>query len=696
MNFKILLLTLFIAMTSCKSAVKQEAAPIIEKKTLEVVDGKFTPELMLMLGRVSDPQVSPDGDKILYGVTYTDITLNKSVRQLYVMNIDGSNNTQITHFSKSASNARWWKDGSAILFLQGGQLFSMKSDGTNIHQISNVPASVSEFSLSPDFTKIMYISEIQAAIRPTDIYPDLPLSTGRYIKDLMYRHWDHFVETIPHTYVADFTCQSNGKMSMGEGLDIIGDALYELPTLPFGGIDQLSWSPDGKQIAYSCRKLIGKEYAFSTNTDIYLYDIAKNTCVNLTEGMMGYDNDPVFSPDGKYIAWISMERGGFEADKQRLFIIDPATMNRTELSANYKYNITNPVWKKDGSGIFFCSLVNALQGLFETDLNGNIRRITPDNLWFDFEGVTEVGERLITCNHSMDRPNEIVSVSISDGTFSYLTNENKETLDKVKSGKCEERWITTTDNKKMHTWVVYPPDFDATKKYPAILFCTGGPQGTLSQSWSTRWNFKVMAAQGYIVILPNRRGTTAFGQEWCDQISGDYMGQNMQDYLSAAKDLKKETFVGKMGASGASYGGFSIYYLAGIHNGMFDAFLSHAGIFNQEQMYMMTEEMWFPKWDNGGAPWDNNPIAKKHYANSAHKLVKNWNTPIMITHGELDYRVPVEQGMAAFNAAQMMGVPSEMLLFPDENHWILKPQNAIHWQRAYFNWFDKWLKDDNR
>lgn len=663
----------------------------IVKTPVEVVDGIMTPEIMLRLGRVSDPQLSPDGSRILYGVTYTDIEQNRSVRQLFVMNADGSGNRRITDFSSGASCARWYKDGSKILFIRGGQIYSMPLSGGEPRRISNVPAGIAEFKLSPDHSRLMYISEVQYAKKPTDIYPDLPKSTGREIDDLMYRHWDKFVENIPHTFVADLKAEGEA-LSLGDGVDIVGGTLYELPTLPFGGLEQLSWSPDGKYIAYSCRKVTGKEYAFSTDTDIYLYDLGSGECRNLTDGMDGYDNEPVFSPDGSKIAWISMERAGFEADKQRLFVIDLATGEKKDLTADYAYNATSPVWKKSGDGLYFCSLVNALQGIFEVDLGGNVSRITPEDCWYDFGAVIEDGDRLIACNNSMSRPDEIVSVSLGDGLFVQLTHENDDIYSGLKQERYEERWITTTDGKKMHTWVVYPPDFDPSRKYPAMLFCTGGPQGTLSQSWSTRWNFKLMAHHGYIVILPNRRGTTAFGQPWCDQISGDYCGQNMKDYMSAARELKKEPYVGKMGASGASYGGYSIYYLAGTHDGFFDAFLAHAGIFNQEQMYMMTEELWFPTWDNGGAPWDDNPVAKRHYANSPHKLIKNWDTPLMVTHGELDYRVPVEQGMAAFNAAQMMGVPSRMLLFPDENHWILKPQNAVHWQRDFFSWFDKWLK----
>jgi len=696
-NILLLASVMAFAASGCGSSTSNgdpDTVKIIEKEKIEVIDGRLTPELMLRLGRVGAWSISPDGNRILYSVTYTDIAENKSVTQLFVMNADGSGNRQITHFSKSAYNAVWNQDGSRIIYLQGGKMFTMKPDGNDVKAVPQAPEEMDEFKFSPDFTKMMYVAQVQSAVRPSDEYPDLDKSTGRHITDLMYRHWDHFVETIPHTFISSVEVASDGNIAAGEGKDILteGEKGFELPTLPFGGLEQLSWSPDGKYVAYSCRKVTGKEYAFSTDTDIYRYDVASGDCENLTEGMMGYDTDPVWSPDGRYIAWISMERAGFEADKQRLFIIDTESLVKKELTVGFAYNVASPVWAADGKGIYFCSLVNALQGIFYADLEGGITRITPDDCWYDFGAVAEMGDCLICTNQSMARPNEIVSVSKADGSFTALTHENDDILSQIKPESYEQRWITTVDGKKMHTWVVYPPEFDREKVYPAILFCNGGPQGTLSQGWSTRWNFKLMAQQGYIVVLPNRRGTTAFGQEWTDQISGDYCGLNMEDYKCAAKELQAEKFVGKMGAAGASYGGYSIYYLAGTHKGLFDAFLAHAGIFNQEQMYMMTEEMWFPKWDNGGAPWDTNPTAVRHYANSPHKLIKNWDTPIMVTHGEMDYRVPVEQGMAAFNAAQMLGVPSEMILFPDENHWILKPQNAVHWQREYFRWFDKWLK----
>lgn len=625
------------------------------------------------------------------------------------MNVDGSQNHKITNSAKSENNARWINGGNQIAFLRGGSMWVMDANGQNEREVKGI-SGIDAFEFSPAEDKIMYISNIKACTKPTDVYPDLEKSSGRIIKDLMYRHWDHFVEEIPHTFVASFD-----GATLSDSKDILGagEELYELPTLPFGGLEQLSWSPDGKYIAYSCRKVAGKQYAFSTNSDIYLYEVATGKTENLSEGMMGYDTEPLFSPDGKHLAWVSMERNGYEADKRRLFVMDMSDRSKKELSGDFKYNVEAITWAPESDKIYFTSCVNALTAIFEVSLNkdcsavykpraneptdethyGNgVRRITADDLLFDFDGVQVAGEKLITTNKCMLRPAEIVSVNIADGACTQLTFENKETLDRMKEPTIEQRWMTTVDGKKMHTWILYPPDFDKTKKYPAILMCLGGPQGTISQGWSTRWNYRLMASNDYIVILPNRRGTTAFGQEWCEQISGDYCGLNIQDYLTSVDVMKKEPYVGKVAATGASYGGYSVYYLAGVHKNRFSALIAHAGIFNQEQMYMMTEEMWFPTWDNGGAPWDNNPTANRHYGNSPHKLIRNWNTPILITHGEMDYRVPVEQGMAAFNAAQMMGVPSEMLLFPEENHWILKPQNSVHWHRTFYDWLDKYCK----
>lgn len=719
---------------------------VIGKPHVEVIDGQYTPEIMHQMGKVSDPQISPDGTKILYGVSYTSIEQNKGVRNLFVMDIDGSNNHQISASPKSISNARWICDGGKILYLKDGKLHCCSAEGKDEVEIAveGVP-SIEAFELNSTNDGILMQISVKYGQRAKDLHPDLQKVEARVIDNLMYRHWDHFVEEVPHTLAASIKGITDGGTIAVENVkDLLEGTEYELPAMPFSGLEQLSWS--NGSIAYSCRKLIGREYAFSTNADIYLYSTGdgstKDLMTKLEGEFPGYDTEPAFSPDGKYLSWISMARGGYEADKRRLMLLDISSMKCMqgeacphaccngegtckeehpkmlvkELSCDFKYNVDEYVWSADSKKIYFTSCVNAVEGVFELDvekdcsvsyvpapgektgdvvLGNGIRRITAEDCWYDFSSLKLVPGsegKLIAVNASMMRPAEIVSIDIESGAVEQLSHENDNIIAQLVTPSMDQKWIKTVDGKDMHCWVLYPPEFDSTKVYPAITICLGGPQGTCSQGWSTRWNYRLMASNGYVVILPNRRGTTAFGQAWCEQISGDYIGLNMQDYMSAAKYLRAQPYIGKVAAAGASYGGYSIYNLAGVHNGLFDAFIAHAGIFNQEHMYMMTEEMWFPTWDNGGAPWDNNPVAVRHYTNSPHKLIKNWNTPIMIMHGEMDYRVPVDQGMAAFNAAQMMGVPSKMVLFPGENHWILKAQNSVLWYREFFNWFDRWCK----
>ena len=738
-----------IAKTMTHSRKGFDEEGYIAKSSLTVENGQMTPEVLLAFGRLSDPQVSPDGKHILYGVSYTSTTDNKSVRNLAICALDGSDAQELTHSGKSISNARWSADGKRIVFLMGGQIWSAsisekggKWKLSALKQVSDIPGGISEFKLSPDQKKVMYVSYIKSAVKsPSDCYADLDKATAYTTDDLMYRHWDHTVMEIPHTYVSDFAFKKGGVKA---GTDLLAgeSELYELPTEPFGGLEQLCWSPDSRFIAYSCRKLAGKKYAFSTNTEIYIYNVeTAETAVIDMKG--GYDTDPVWSPDGSKICWISMERDGYEADKQRLMIASvaregsmPAVTDIKDITADFKYNVSGPVWSDDSQRIYFASLAEGLQGIFEAVADGEgwkIERLTGEDMWYDFGSpfhieVREDGSRrLYTTWCSMDFPTELVAVDLkTDATqYTQITKENEHLLSQLAEHKTEARYVKTVDGKDMLTWVLYPPQFDPANEYPAITICLGGPQGTLSQGWSYRWNYRLMASQGYVVVLPNRRGTTAFGQEWTEQISGDYPGLNMQDYLVAAKEVKAEPYVGKMAACGASYGGYSVYYLCGTHGDVFDAFIAHAGIFNEEHMYMTTEEMWFPNFDNGGlheaefdprvgtadcpvgpagdgvtfggikqggSPWSNDPKAVRHYALSPHKLVTNWHTPLMVIHGGMDYRVPVDEGMAAYNCAQMMGVPSRLLIFPDENHWILKPQNALLWHREYFRWLDQWCK----
>ncbi len=678
----------------CQSAVnEEESKDLIGKSNITVSGGIMTPEVLYSFGRVGTPDLSPDGKKILYPVTYVGIKENKTNTELFVMNADGSDNKQITKTTKSESNAVWIDNGKKIAFLKSDengkpQIFVMNADGSNITQISSYKDGINGFKFSPDEQKIAFYTEIKYGNRSSDVYPDLPQTSGRIIDSLMYKHWDEWVETIPHVFVADYKVNELQNI-----IDILEGEPYESPMKPWGGIEHFNWHPDSKQIAYTCRKKIGIEYAKSTNSDIYLYDIESKETANLTEGMMGYDTNPSFSPDGNKIAWLSMEREGFESDKNRLFMMDMSSKEKIYLTENFDYNTDAFCWNPDSESLYFVSCVEAKTQLFSIDFSRNIETLTSG--YHDYASVCYSDGKLYALKHSLSYPNEIFSVNIATKEEKQLTTENKQLLDQIKMGKVEKRWIKTTDNKQMLTWVVYPPNFDPNKKYPAILYCQGGPQNTVSQFWSYRWNLQLMAANGYIIVAPNRRGLPGFGQEWLEQISGDYGGQNMKDYLSAIDELAKESFVDetKLGCTGASYGGFSVYWLAGNHNNRFKAFLSHAGIFNLEAQYLETEEMWFADWDLGGTFWDkNNAIAQRTYSNSPHKFVQNWNTPIMITHGELDYRILASQGMMAFNAAQLRGIPSRMLIFPNENHWISQPQNGILFQREFFRWFDQWLK----
>ena len=753
----------------------------IGKSEIVVQDGKMTPEALLAFGRMSDPQVSPDGKHILYGVSYTSVQDNKSVRNLYICNIDGSDNQQLTKSGKSINNARWNAKGDGLFFAMGGQVWSapLKQKGGKwelgkLKQFTDIPGGISEFKFSPDENMLMYSATVKSAVKsPADCYEDLDKADAYTTDDLMYRHWDHTVMEIPHTFIAQ--C-GNGVITGGTDLLAGEKELYELPTEPWSGLEQLAWSPDGRYIAYSCRKLAGKKYAFSTNTEIYLYNV-KTGEASVIDMKGGYDTDPVWSPDGKKLCWVSMERDGYEADKQRLMVANieipessdamPEVWGITEITEAFKYNVAGPTWSEDSKSIYFAALAEGIEGMFvakgpDFDVPAGamvkpapwkIERITGDDMWNDFGSPFHVAKAedgsttFYTTWCSMDFPTELVAVTVNPAgertasgmaplkaecplmkgavTYSQITHENDHILAQIDGHETEARYVKTVDGKDMLTWVLYPPKFDSSKEYPSILICLGGPQGTLSQGWSYRWNYRLMASQGYVVVLPNRRGTTAFGQEWTEQISGDYPGLNMQDYLAAARNVKAEPFVGKMAACGASYGGYSVYYLCGTHENTFDAFIAHAGIFNEEHMYMTTEEMWFPNFDNGGnhetvidprvgtpecpigpagdgvtfggikqggSPWSNDPKAVRHYALSPHKLVTKWHTPLMVIHGGMDYRVPVDEGMAAYNAAQMMGVPSRLLIFPGENHWILKPQNALMWHREYFRWLDQWCR----
>lgn len=650
----------------------------------------MTPEVLWSFGRISNPAISPDGSKAVYGVTYFNKEEDRSYTDLYVMNLADGKITQITDTDYNESDANWTPDGKRISYLAKGQLWEMNPDGSGAKQITQIEGGINGYLYAPDGNKIAYYKDIKMEPTVQDMHPDLPKAKARIINDQFYRHWNDWVEGYTHIFIADYT----PAQPITSGQDIMKDEKWESPVRPWGGTEQLAWTRDGQKLIYTCRKKYGIDYAFSTNTDLYAYNTADGTTVNLTEGMMGYDKNPVLSPDGKKMAWESMERDGYEADKNRLFVMDLETGKKKDFTKNFDQSVGNLAWDKDNNTVWFISDYHATDEIYSLNTtSGEIKKHT-DGI-HNYTSVVPVNGSLITTQVSMSKPAEIYRTDPATGKDEELSFINKPLLDQLTMGKVEKRWVKTTDNKDMLVWMIYPPHFDPNQKYPAILYCEGGPQSTVSQFWSYRWNFQQMAANGYIIVAPNRRGLPGFGQEWLEQISGDYSGQNIKDYLSAIDEAKKEPYIdeNRLGCIGASYGGYSVYYLAGHHNNRFKAFIAHCGIFDLEMQYYTTEEMWFAHWDLGGAPWEkNNKIAQRTYANSPHKFVGNWDTPILVIHGQKDFRIDASQGMAAFNAARMRGIPAQYLYFPEECHWVLGCQDGILWQRTFKAWLDKWLK----
>lgn len=683
-----------VALTGCGNKGAEEA--IIDRPAYKPVNGMLTPEGLEAFARISEAAPSPDGSQIIYTVGYEDIKQNKSNSDIYLMKLEDKKVRRLTRTPKSESNLRWFDKGKKMAFLsydeksESNQIFSMNSDGSDFRRMSKVKNGVECFEISPDGKHVIYSSPIDAVDKDSTLYEGLDKTTGKVINDLMYKHWDEWVTKIPHPFLAEINDEE-----VGEGVDLMKGEPFECPMRPFGGAESFAWSPDSKSVIYVSRKLKGMDYAFSTNSNLYQYDLATRQTKNLTEGEQGYNTNPTFSPDGKQLAWLSMATAKYESDKKRLMVMDMATGQSRDLTANWDYWPEELKWSPNGKSIWFTGYYQGVAPVFKMDVN-TCAIDTVAMEMADFASVMPMDEnKAIAMRHSMRFPNEICMVNATDKKVEKLSTENDELLAQLKLGEVKKVMVPTSDGKIMTCWEILPPDFDPNKKYPAILYCQGGPQQAVSQFWSYRWNFMIMAANGYVVIAPNRRGLPGFGTEWNRQISGDYGGQNMQDYFAATDYIKSRPYVdgAHVGAIGASYGGFSVYWLAGHNNGRFAALVAHAGIFNLESQYLETEEMWFADFDLGGPYWDqNNAIAQRTYANSPHKYVNEWQAPMLITVGELDYRILASQGMMAFNAAKMHGLEAELVVFPDENHWILKPQNAILWQRCFFQFLDKYLK----
>ncbi len=720
---KTLLTATALAATTTVMAQAPTNADFIGKQQPQLTSDRMTPEALWAMGRMGGFNVSPNGNEAVYAVTYYSVKQNKSHSVLYRINLKTNDVQQLTTSKKSEAGATYLHNGQQIAFLSSesgsNQLWVMNADGTNRKQISHTKSDVADFLFSPDEKKVILVMEVDQnhSIQKNDA--DLPEATGMVINDLMYKHWDTYVTTAPHPFVADFD-----GTAVGEAKDLLEGEPYECPMMPFGGIEQLAWSPDSKTIAYTCRKKVGKAYAISTDSDIFLYDLASGTTRNLCKPAnwtapaveedrslkdqavnhqsedcnMGYDQNPQFSPDGKYVAWLSMERDGYESDRARLCVYDLKTGKKTYVTEKFESGVNDFVWSKDSKTLYFTGVWHGKTQIYQTTLKGEHKALTDDVADYSLLSLSPDGKTLFCKRQSMSQADEVYQLPLNTkkAEVIQITQENKYFYDNLAFGKVSERWVKTVDGKEELCWVIYPPHFDASKKYPVLLFCEGGPQSPVSQFWSFRWNMQIMAANDYIIVAPNRRGLPGFGMEWLEEISGDYSGLCMKDYLSAIDDICKEPYVDKdrLGAVGASFGGYSIYWLAGNHDKRFKAFIAHDGIFNTQQQYVETEELWFPNWDMGSAPWKKatDGQVQKVFSTSPHLYVDRWDTPILCIHGQKDFRIEYTQAESAFTAARMRGIDAQLLLFPNENHWVLKPQNGILWQRTFFRFLDKYLK----
>ena len=685
--------------TSCEDAQTKAGTPY-EEREIEIEDGRLTPEIIWEMASVGQPSVSSDGKYIAFTIGQTDISEDKTEGSLYIMPTDGSERPRLVLDSKggSISSPRFTSDGR-IAFLRkdksAQQLHIISTKGTGLKRLTKGRIGVDDYSFSPDGESVMLVRSVDEGIEDgltslKKLYPDLPKANARLETDLMYRHWNEWADRkYSHIFIAKF----DGEKITHEK-DIMEGEPYHAPLRPFGGMEQTAWSPDGKSVAYTCKKLKGIESAKSTNSDIYTYDIATGKTENISSPNGGYDTNPCYAKNGENIYWMSMEHDGYESDRNRIMRKSLKTGETEELTTDSELYIQTYAVSDDDEKIWFIADKDARDEIFTLKTETKeISQLTADTA--DYTSIQVACDGLIATRTSMYSPTDIYRVDGKTGAAQNITKANEKTLSKLDMGQAEERWIETTDKKRMLTWVVKPPKFNPEQKYPALLYCQGGPQSTVSQFWSKRWNFALMAANGYIVVAPNRRGLPGFGREWNEQISGDYGGQNMRDYLSAIDSLAQEPYVDRerLGCVGASYGGFSAYWLAGHHEHRFKTFIAHCGIFNLDQLYSTTEEIFFTNWDLGGPYWDKtNETAQKSFAQSPHLFVDKWDTPIMVIHGEKDFRIPYTQGMGAFNVARMRGIDAEFLYFPEECHWVTKPQNSILWHREFYRWLAKWLK----
>ena len=702
----VLLVLAAVIMSSCMQKGNQtnEETKVIEINNVlteaEISAGLFTPEVMWKMGRVANSTVSPTGDKFAYTITYYNMEENRGVTSIYIQTFDSFEAVQLTDNAGNESNLQWSRDGSKLYFLSNrsgeNQIWSIRPDGSAMTQHSFIEKGIDGFGVTKDENMVFYTQSVPVVKRNSaEIYTDMDKSKAKIYDDLMVRHWNYWDEgNHSHIFIADF---NDGKVSNSK--DIMEGEPWDAPLAPDFDLAEITWNHAGTQLAYTCKKQTGTKYAVSTDSDIFIYDLAsgrttnicKKTTVEDATEMPGYDKYPVWSPDDKQIAFSSMRRPGYEADKDRLFVWNSINNSMKDLTTTFDYNAANVVWANNEE-LYFIAPITATHQICKVNQSGRVTVITDGD--HDIKSFTTNGNTVVAEVTQLTMATELFDINLHSGQMTPISYVNKAIYEHISMGEVQKRWVKTSDGKEMLTWVIFPPDFDPDKKYPTLLYCQGGPQSVVSQSWSYRWNFQLMAAQGYIVVAPNRRGLPSFGQEWLDQISGDYSGQNIRDYLSAIDDVSKERWSDetRLGCVGASYGGYSAFFLAGHHNKRFKAFIAHCGIFNFESMYGATEELFFVNADYGGTYWDENPVAKRSYANSPHKFVTKWDTPILIITGENDFRIPYTQSLEAFTAARLRTIPARLVVFENEAHQVFRPQNSIVWNREFFGWLDTYLK----
>lgn len=692
--------------TGCQEAPR--ALEIDNKLSQEEIQaGILTPEVMWKMRRAGSSSLSPDGKQLLYAATDYSMAENRSLSRIYVQHLSDNSVTCLTDHCSNNAAPQWSADGRKIYFLSNRsgsmQVWEMSPSGSDLKQITKLDGDVEGFGVSPDGAHIWWVQPVHVAdIASKDVYKDMQKSKARIYDDLMVRHWDYWdMGEYRHIFIGEM----NAKGITG-GCDIMPEAKWDAPLAPYFDTAEISWNPQGTKLAYTSKPLTGKEYAVSTDSDIVIYDLAsgesENICkkaATVEEPFVGYDKYPVWSPSGNKIAFRSMRRAGNESDKERLFVWDSATGLMQYLTPKFDYNAANVVWENEEQ-ILFIAPIEATHQICRVNVPNPLTRSLPvveviTHGDHDINAFSMASGRIVAEVCTISMATEFFSVNTEEGSITQISSINGEIYQHIRMGEVQKRWVKTTDGKQMLVWVILPPDFDAQKSYPTLLYCQGGPQSVVSQFWSYRWNFQLMAAQGYVVVAPNRRGLPSFGQEWLDQISGDYSGQNIRDYLSAIDDVAREPWADehRMGCVGASYGGYSTFFLAGNHEKRFKAFIAHCGIFDFDSMYGSTEELWFVNNDYGGAYWEKeNATAMRSYANSPHKFVDRWDSPILIFTGERDYRIPYTQSLEAFTAARMLGLEARLVSFENEAHQVFQPQNSLVWNREFFGWLDKHVK----